>query len=359
MTWNTSPTTTLAVDVLPVPPSTDWTVTELIAIASIVPLTFTLNEHEAVAGIVPVILMTLLPGVAVMVPAPHDPVSPFGVLTTKPVGKLSVKLTVSETVALGFRILKLRVVPPPTGMASRLNILLITGGATTVMLAEPGLPGPPSMDVTLLVELFSTPATIPFTTMFNVQVPKGGRVIPLAVRTLGVNVSALAGHTPPDVTGPTAASPEGRLSVKPTPVSATVGFGFVIVKVRIVFWFRGTVGAANFLVSVGGATTVILAEAPVPELSLSLAVMALVELFFTPGIKPTTVVVMVQVPPARILTLLTLMAVGKPPKVNAPQPVPTTEPVCDSPAGRPSLNVTPVKSSVEFGFAIVICNVVL
>src|SRR5271165_3506001 len=129
----------------------------------------------------------------------------------------------------------------------------MTGGATTMMLAEAVFPFPPSTEVTLLVVLFSTPATAPFTTMFNVHVPRGGSVIPLAVRALAVNVSTEAGHAPPDVTGPRAASPEGRVSVKPTPVSVTVVFGFVIVKVRVVFWFRGTVGAEKFLVIAGGA----------------------------------------------------------------------------------------------------------
>ena len=137
--------------------------------------------------------------------------------------------------------------------------------------------------------------------MFNVQIPPGGRVIPLAVRTLAVNVSTPAGHTPPDVTGPTAASPEGRVSVKPTPVSVTVEFGFVIVKVRVVFWLSGTVGAENFLVSVGGATTVMLAEAALPGVLLSLAMTLLLALFFTPGMRPTTVVVIVHVPPATIV----------------------------------------------------------
>lgn len=339
----------------PLPPSIELTgPVVLFFTPALTPVTSTVMVHDAVAAMTaPDRLMLLVPGLAVKVPPRQVVTAPLGVDTTRPAGSVSVKLTVSATVAFGFVMVKLRLLLPPTGIANRPKLLVVTGGATTVMLAEAVFPNPPSMDVTLLVVLLSTPATVPFTTMVNMHVPRGGSVIPLAVRTLAVKVSTVAGQDPADVTGPTAASPEGKVSVKPTPLNATVPFGFVIVKVRVVFWFSGTVGAANALWIIGGATTVIVAEAPVPALLLSLAVMLEVALFFTPGVRPTTVAVMIQVPPATIVALVMLMALGKPLNENAPQPVPTIEPVCDNPAGRVSRKTTPVRPSVAFGLVIV------
>jgi len=107
------------------------------------------------------------------------------------------------------------------------------------------------------------------------------------------------------------------------------------------------------LVIAGGATTVMVAKAAAPELLLSLAVIVEVALFLTPGVKPTTVAVIIQVPPATIVALVIFMALGKPLNENAPQPVPTIKPVCDNPAGRVSMKTTPVRGSVAFGLVIV------
>jgi hypothetical protein len=58
--------------------------------------------------------------------------------------------------------------------------------------------------------------------------------------------------------------PVGKVSLKPTPVSAAVVFGLVMVKVSEVVPFSGMVDGLNELLMVGGATTVIEALAVVP-----------------------------------------------------------------------------------------------
>ena len=66
--------------------------------------------------------------------------------TTRPAGSASVKLTVSATVAFGFVMVKLRLLLPPTGIANKPKLLVVTGGATTVILAEAVFPNPPSIE---------------------------------------------------------------------------------------------------------------------------------------------------------------------------------------------------------------------
>jgi hypothetical protein len=99
-----------------------------------VAVTLTLNVQEALAArVAPLKLTVPEPAVAVIVPPPHDPVSPFGVETTSPAGKVSVNaMLVAELVELGFIMVKLRVVLPPTVIVVGEKLLLITGGSTTV-----------------------------------------------------------------------------------------------------------------------------------------------------------------------------------------------------------------------------------
>src|ERR1700694_259105 len=82
-----APTTVkLAEAVPPVPPSTEVTAPVVLCVVpAVVPLTFTLKVHEALpASVAPVKLMLPDPAVAVIVPPPQLPMSPFGVETTRP-----------------------------------------------------------------------------------------------------------------------------------------------------------------------------------------------------------------------------------------------------------------------------------
>ena len=125
-----------------------------------VAVTFTLNVHEApAANVAPTRLMLPLPGVAVMIPPPHGPVTSFSVATTRPSGSVSVKPTpVSATVAFGL-LMVAQAAEPPSGIdtagidAAVRNDLLIVGGATTAATtttdAVEVLPVPPLVDITV------------------------------------------------------------------------------------------------------------------------------------------------------------------------------------------------------------------
>src|SRR5436853_251649 len=112
----------------------------------------------------------------------------------------------------------------------------MTGGApSTVTVAFAVLPLPPSTDVTALVTLFLTPAVVPVTFTLKVHVPFAGRVAPvrLIVPEPAVAVMVPPPHVPASPFGVATTSPAGRLSVKPTPVSAVPAFGLARLKVRL------------------------------------------------------------------------------------------------------------------------------
>lgn len=156
-------TFTLAVAVPPVPPSVEPTLpVVLVCKPAVMPVTFTEKVQEALAAIVPPDkLMTPVPAVAVIVPAPHEPVRPFGVEITKPAGSVSLKATpVSATVALGFVMVKLSEVEPFRGMLAAPNTFAIVGGATTVIDALEVFPVPAAVSETVTL-LFFTPAVVP------------------------------------------------------------------------------------------------------------------------------------------------------------------------------------------------------
>jgi hypothetical protein len=79
----------------PVPPSVDVTLpVVLFCVPAAAPVTFTAKVHEVLAArAAPVKLITLLPAVAVIVPAPQVPTWPLGVAITSPAGKVSLKPT--------------------------------------------------------------------------------------------------------------------------------------------------------------------------------------------------------------------------------------------------------------------------
>ena len=75
---------------------------------------------------------------AVIIPPPHEPVSPFGVEITRPAGNGSLKPTpVRVSVELLFCRVKLRLVEPFSGMLAAPNALVMAGAveSTTVTTA--------------------------------------------------------------------------------------------------------------------------------------------------------------------------------------------------------------------------------
>src|ERR1035437_898519 len=128
------PTVTLAEAVPPVPPPNEVIApVVLFFVPAVVPVTFTLKVHEALAAsVAPVKLTAPDPAVATMVPAPQLPVSPFGVETTRPAGNVSAKPT-PVNVVLGLLIVKLSEVDPfSTMLATPKDFTIVGAGAMTV-----------------------------------------------------------------------------------------------------------------------------------------------------------------------------------------------------------------------------------
>jgi hypothetical protein len=126
-----------------------------------------------------------------------------------------------------------RLVPMPfSGMVGAPKLFTITGGAATVSVAVAALPVPPLVEVTTLVVLTFTPAVVPVTLTEKVQLPLAGSVAPVR---LIVPEPAIAVMVPPSQAplrplGVATTSPEGSVSVKATPVSATVLLGLTMVN---------------------------------------------------------------------------------------------------------------------------------
>src|SRR5258708_34807994 len=91
------------------------------------------NMHELMAGMVPLLRLTA-PCVAVllvvMVPAPHEPVSPFGFSTKRLVGKVSVKATPVIALPDGLLMVKVNIEDCPMERPDGLNDFEMVGCAS-------------------------------------------------------------------------------------------------------------------------------------------------------------------------------------------------------------------------------------
>src|SRR3954470_7031354 len=148
--------------------------------------------------------------------------SPLGVATTSPDGKLSVKATpLNPTVVLGLVRVKVSDVDPSSGTVVAPNALVSSGGATTVTSADAPVPDPPWTDDTSEVVLLCKPDAMPVTSTENVQLLALVKVAPDS-DTDPVPAPAVIvppPHDPVSPLGSATASPDGNVSVKPTPVN--------------------------------------------------------------------------------------------------------------------------------------------
>jgi hypothetical protein len=156
----------------------------------------------------------------------------------------------------------------------------------------------------------------------------------------------------------------GSVSLKATPVRSPLAgvpglFGFVMVKVTVVVPFSGMLAAPNPLLIVGGATTVTVALAVLllpPSVELTCT-----ELFLSPAVVPCTLTETAQealaatVPPDRLTELAPPVAVGVPPQVLLRFGVEATT----SPAGKLSVNDSPVSVTLLFGLVMLMVNKVV
>ncbi len=163
-----SATPTLSVAVLlvaPVPASFEVTAPVVLFLAPlVVAVTLTEKVHELPAASVPPLRLTE-PVFAVAVTVPLQlPLKAFGVETTMPAGRVSLKATpVSADAEFGLEMVKLRVEAPFTATLCGEKPLLIVGGAITVRVAVLLALPVPRLEVSAPVMLFFVPAVVPVT----------------------------------------------------------------------------------------------------------------------------------------------------------------------------------------------------
>jgi hypothetical protein len=223
-----TPTTRFAEAVFPVPPFVEVTFPVVFVYwPEANPVTVTLNWHWLFAAMVAP--LSAIPVGAVVVRVPPQMVAE-ALATASPAGRLSVKATpVSATAfAAGLVIVNVNEVVEFSVIDAGLKALAITGGATTLMLAEAVPPVPPSLEVTAPVTLFFSPADVPVTFTENVHELLAASLAPdKLIRLLpAVAVMVPPAQLPVSPFGVDTTSPAGSVSVKPTPVKDVVVFGF-------------------------------------------------------------------------------------------------------------------------------------
>lgn len=164
MATDGGPTTLMLADAVPpVPPSKEVTVpVVLFWVPAVVPVTFTEKVHEA-SGLstAPVRTTLVSAAAAAMVPPPHVPLIPFGVEMASPDGSASAKaMLLRNTLGFGLVIVKVSVVVPFSATETAPNVLVMLGGATTVIVVPYVFPVPPSSELTV-TELLFTPVGCP------------------------------------------------------------------------------------------------------------------------------------------------------------------------------------------------------
>src|ERR1035437_3956560 len=284
----------LAFDVMPVPPSLEVTWTLLFFTPTVVPVTLTETLQLAPEASVPPARLTEPDAATAVAVPPHVFVRAFGVATTSPAGRVSVKaMPVRLTFVFGLLMLKVRLVVPFRGMLAAPKSLVIVGGDATVSEALDVLPVPPLVDETVTL-LFLMPDVVPVTFTVTVHVFPGVAIVPPVSDTLPDPATAVPPHVVVKPLGDATTRPAGKVSVNAIPLSAVpFAAGFVIVNVSEVVPFNETAAAPNALFIVGGATTSILAEA-VPPVPPSVDVTLPVVLFCVPAAVPVTLTENVQ-----------------------------------------------------------------
>jgi len=182
----------------------------------------------------------------------------FGELATCiPEGKVSLTARpVSVTVLPdGLVMVRVSVEVPFTVMLVGENDLAIVGATSTARVAEAVPPVPPSVELTVPVVLFLTPVLVAVTLTEMVHEALAASVPPDQLIELEPAVAVIVPvlQVPPCVA---TTNPEGKLSVKATPLRLVPVFGLVRVKVRVLFAFSATDVGENDLLMVGGPTTV-------------------------------------------------------------------------------------------------------
>ena len=241
---------------MPEPPSTEVIALVVFTfVPSELPVTLTLNVHEALgANVAPARVTLPDPATAVIVPPPQLPVNPFGVETTRPAGNVSVKPTPVKGLPLGLVMVKLSVVEPLSGIVPPKAFENVGAAmAATVTLAEAVPPLPPSTDVTAVVVLFFTPDVAPVTLTLKLHeaLAASDAAASVMVPDPATAVIVPPPQVPAKPLGVETTSPAGKVSVKPTPVKVVAVLGLASVKVSEVVAPFAMLAAPNALAIVG------------------------------------------------------------------------------------------------------------
>ena len=164
-----------------------------------------------------------IPVGAVVVRVPPQTVA-VALATVTPVGRVSVNATPlsGSTFAAGLVMVNVSEVVPLTLIEDGLKTLAMDGGASTLMLADAVPPVPPSLEVTLPVVLFCSPAAVPVTFTENVHELAAAKVPPVRLITFvpAVAVMVPLPQLPVRPLGVDSTSPAGSVSLNATPVRA-------------------------------------------------------------------------------------------------------------------------------------------
>ena len=231
------------------------------------PVTVTAKKHWVPGAMLAPDMLIPVGLVNVTVP-PHTVALAFG--TVRPTGRVSVKpipVSVSGLVA-GLVMVKLRALVLFSAIGFGLKDVPSVGGALTLRPADAMLPVPPLVDVTFPVVFVYELTAVPVTVTLKLQLLLAAMLAPENVMVDGAVSVTVPPQTPALAFG--TVSPVGRISVKPTPVSATVLLGLVVEKFRDVVVPRGIEGGVKDFVNTGGPTTVmdalpVLAPPPVND----------------------------------------------------------------------------------------------
>lgn len=141
-----------AVAALPAPPSVELTFPVTLCLRpAVVPVTFTVMVQLPNGPSAPFARLTLALAATALILPRQEPLTPFGVATTRPEGRLSVNARPVRVDAFGLFRVRLRLVVPLRAMLDAPKTLPMVGGRTadagfTMRLAVAVPPAPPSTD---------------------------------------------------------------------------------------------------------------------------------------------------------------------------------------------------------------------
>src|SRR5258708_10289154 len=194
MVWLPGFTVRLADAVFPAPASLEVPLPVVLFFnPALVPLTLTENVHEAFAAkLEPDRPILPPPAIAAIVPAGQAPLNPFGVATTTPAGRTSVKLMpVSCEMIFGFGIVKVRLVDPPMELEEAPNETTSEGGVATIRVAAAAAPAALWLDVTVLVISTICPTVLACMRIGTMQEAPAASVTLLKLNPVAMKLAAL------------------------------------------------------------------------------------------------------------------------------------------------------------------------